>query len=364
MVIAAILTVPCSIALLPAGPVLRLLGQPASIVPDATGYVLALIPGMLPVFAFVVLRQSLQAMHRTGPIIATILGANVANIFFNWILIYGRLGFPAWGPIGAAVATSLSRWLMAIGLLVLGWKWLGPSLVPLRREALAVAPLVRMFRIGLPIGAQYFLEISAFSLIALFMGWLGTREIAGHQIALNLASVTFMVPLGVSAAAAVRVGHAVGRGDPDGARRAAALAIVMGAGFMSLCMALFLLAPGPLARLYTGEESVAALAATLIPIAGFFQVFDGLQVVSIGIMRGVGDTKTPMMVNILGFWLLGIPLSAWLGFRAHMGAQGLWWGLVAALGCVAVFLLLRVRVRLRGDLKRLAVEEEPAGDVA
>ena len=363
LLIATMLAVPASLALLPAGAVLRVLRQPEAIVPDAAGYVRALIPGMFPLFAFIVLRQSLQAMHRMRPVVATIVIANLANIVLNWILIFGRLGAPAYGPVGAAVATSLSRWLMAAALLALGWRALGPSLRPLRREAFALKPLGRTVMIGLPIGAQYFLEISAFSLIALFMGWLGTREIAGHQIALNLASVSFMVPLGISAAASVRVGNAVGRGDPAGARSAAMLALVFGTAFMGLCGGLFILAPGPLARLYTNEPAVAALAATLIPIAGFFQVFDGIQVVSIGIMRGLGDTRTPMIVNVLGFWLLGIPLSAWLGFGAGLGARGLWWGLVAALACVAVFLVVRVRIRLRGEMTRLVVDEEPAREV-
>ena len=358
MIIAAGLTLPASLALLPAETALRHLGQPEAILPLAAVYVRALIPGVFPLFAFVVLRQSLQAMHRMAPIVVTIVGANLVHILVNWVLIFGRLGFPAYGALGAALSTSLSRWLMAAVLLVLGWSTLGASLLPFRSESLAVRPLGRMVGIGLPIGTQYLLEIGAFGVIALFMGWIGTREIAGHQIAINLASVTFMIPLGLSSAASVRVGNAVGRGDPPGARSAAILALVFGAGFMGLCGATFLLAPGALARLYTADPAVAALAATLIPIAGFFQVFDGLQVVSIGVMRGLGDTRTPMIVNVLGFWFLGVPLSAWLGFGAGRGAVGLWWGLVAGLACVAVFLLLRLRSRLAGEMPRLVIDEE------
>jgi len=360
LVIAAGLTVPLTLAMLPASSVLTALHQPAEVVPVAARYVWVCTPGVLPFLAFVVLRQSLQAMHRTAPIVVTILTANLANAGLNWVLIFGRLGFPPLGAVGAACATSISRWLMLGLLLLAGWKSLRPFIAPLRRDALAPRPLARMLRLGLPIGAQYELEVGAFAAIALLMGLLGTREIAGHQIAINLASLTFMVPLGVSSAAAVRVGHAVGRGDPRGARRSAAVALLAGSLFMSLTAALFLALPGPLARLYTGEAGVAAIAAALIPIAGVFQVFDGLQVVSIGALRGMGDTSAPMVVNILGFWLIGMPASIFLAFARRGGAAGLWWGMVLGLAAVAIFLLARVRGRLGREMSPLAMDEETA----
>jgi len=189
---------------------------------------------------------------------------------------------------------------------------------------------------------------------------MGTVQLAGHQVALNLASLTFMVPLGVSTAAAVLVGHAAGRGDAAEARRAAGAALLCGVGFMVASAMVMLAAPGPLARLYTTDAAVAALAASLIPIAGVFQVFDGIQVVSIGILRGVADTRTPMLVNVLGFWLVGLPVSATLGFATAAGPRGLWWGLTAGLVLVALVLLWRARRRLAGGVARVVIDHDPA----
>jgi MATE family multidrug resistance protein len=162
-----------------------------------------------------------------------------------------------------------------------------------------------------------------------------------------------MVPLGVGAAAAVRVGHAVGARNAAAARRAAAIALALGVGFMSLSAALFIAAPLPLARVYTADTRVLAVAALLIPIAGVFQVFDGIQAVCAGVLRGIGDTRAPLVVNLVGFWMIGVPVSAYLGFRTSARAAGLWWGFVAGLGAVAIFLLLRIRARMRGRIARV-----------
>jgi MATE family multidrug resistance protein len=203
---------------------------------------------------------------------------------------------------------------------------------------------------------QFQLEFSAFAAIALLMGRFGTPEMAGHQIALNLASLTFMVPLGVAGAAAVLVGQAVGRGDQSGARASARTSLIVGVGFMSVSAAVMLLVPELIARLYTSDPVAAALAAMLIPIAGVFQIFDGVQAVCGGVLRGAGDTRTPMLVNIIGFWLIGIPTSLYLGFRTPAGPAGLWWGLVAGLAAVAIILLVRVRISLRRALVRLVMD--------
>ena len=205
-------------------------------------------------------------------------------------------------------------------------------------------------------GPAYWVPVAAgvgsFAVAALLIGWLGTYAMGAHQIAINLASLTYMVPLGVSAAAAVRVGYAVGRGDPPGARRSAAAALACGGAFMLLAGILFFAVPGGLARLYTEESAVIAIASTLIPIAGFFQVFDGLQIVAAGVLRGLGDTRAPLVINLFGFWLIGLPVSVFLAFVAGAGPAGIWWGFVAGLGSVAVFLLGRVRFRLRREMRR------------
>jgi MATE family multidrug resistance protein len=345
---------------LPARAVLSLLGQPADVVPIAASFVRVSIPGAFPFYAFIVLRQTLQAMRRTRPIVVTIVAANVANVVLNLWLVFGGAGVPPLGAVGSALATTISRWLMLGCLLALAGRELLPLLRPLRREALDRRALAGMLVLGVPIGVQMGLEFGVFAVIALLMGRIGTEAMAGHQIAINLASLTFMVPLGVSGAAAVLVGHAIGRGDPDGVRRAAAASLATGAAFMTLSATAFTVAPGWLARWYTSEPGVVAVAAALIPLAGVFQVFDGIQVVSTGVLRGAGDTRAPMIINVLGFWLLGFPVSLWLGFGAGHGPVGLWWGLVAGLAAVAAFLVLRVRRRLARGVARVRVEAQDA----
>ena len=353
LVLALLLAAPVAVLLWPAAPVLRALGQPAEVVPDAVGYVRASIPGVLPYLAFVVLRQTLQAMRHVRAIVVAIVVANVVNVGLNWVLIFGRLGVPAFGVVGSAWASTLGRWLMAALLLAGAWRTLRPALRPWRADARRLRALAPLVRLGLPIGTQQALEFGAFGAVGLLMGRLGTVSMAGHQTALNLAALTFMVPLGVGAAAAVRVGHAVGAGDARGARRAAGAALACGVGFMVASAIVLLAVPGALARLYTTDAAVLALAASLIPIAGVFQVFDGLQVVSLGVLRGAGDTRVPMLVNVVGFWLLGLPLGGWLALRGGMGPQGLWWGLVAGLAVVGLVLGARVRWRLRAEVGRV-----------
>jgi len=353
---ALIFAIPSGMILLPGEAFLGFLNQPPEVAPVAAGYARAAIPGLFPFLGFVVLRQTLQAMGRMKPIVFTMVVANLVNLLFNWILIYGHLGVPEMGAVGSGWASSISRWIMFLGLLGLGWPLLRSHLRPLRPEAFRMGPLMRMIRLGSPIGIQMSLEYGAFGATGIFMGWMGSLAMAGHQVALNLASLTFMVPLGVSQATAILVGHGVGMEDPRAARRAAGAGLVLGVGFMSGTALLFLVFPEGLARIYSGEAPVLALAATLIPLAGFFQIFDGLQVVSAGILRGVGDTRTPMVLNLLGFWCIGMPVGLWLGFRTSLGPAGLWWGLVLGLSSVAVLLLIRVRTRMGQGLARILID--------
>jgi MATE family multidrug resistance protein len=358
LVLALGLTIPMVVVLGVAEPMFSLLRQPPGVVPIAAGYVKASIVGLFPFLVFTVLRQSLQAMKRMAPIVWTIVLANLANVLLNWMLVYGRFGAPELGAVGTGWASSISRLMMAVGLLAFAWGALRPYVIPFRRDAMAPLPLVRMLRVGAPIGAQFMLEGGIFGTVAILMGVLGPIEVAAHHVALNMAALTFMVPLGISAAATVLVGHAVGRADPEDARGASKAAIVLGVGFMATMAIVMLGLPALLARAYTTDTTVIALAATLIPIAGVFQIFDGLQVVSIGILRGVGDTRTPLIVNLLGFWLLGLPVSLWLAFELDLGPQGLWWGLVAGLAAVATALLVRVRVQLGQEMRRLVIDDE------
>ena len=358
LIISVALSVVVSLLLLPVRQMLQLLHQPPALVPIATSYVLVSILGVVPFLAFTVLRQTLQAVGAARLIVWVIVGANLTNLALNWIFIYGHFGSPAMGAVGSAWATCVSRWLMAILLLVRGWPALRRTLVPWRAATQHLAPLRAVLRLGLPIGLHQGLELGVFAAIGVLMGVLGTTEMAAHQIAINLASLTFMVPLGIGAAAAVRVGHAAGAGDVSGARESARAALFCGAGFMVAAAIVLLSIPTMIAHLYTRDVPVLALAAALIPIAGVFQVFDGIQAVCAGVLRGLGDTSSAFVINLTGFWLAGFPLSVYLGFHTSLRALGLWWGLVAGLGVVAVLLLLRVRYRLARPIRRTMVESD------
>ena len=355
--LSALLSLVVGVALWPGEAVLGALRQPAEIVPHAAAYARASIPGVLPFYLFLVLRQTLQAFGRMAPIVAVVLGANVVNAALNWVLMLGNLGAPRLGPVGSAWSTTISRWVMALGLLAAGWGTLAPHLRRVAPRALRAAPLGRTFWLGAPIGAQFVLEMGAFGAITVLAGLFGTTALAGHEITLNLASLTFMVPLGVAGAASVLVGRAVGAGDADGARRHAASSLLCGAGVMTASAVLLVAAPRAIAGLYTRDAGVLAVAAVLIPIAGVFQVFDGTQVVAGGILRGSGDTRAPLVANLAGFWVVGVPLGAWLAFSLGTGPAGLWWGAAAGLGAVAALLVWRVRRRMAGPVARLLVDQ-------
>ena len=352
VVLSLILAAGASLMLAWAGPVLRAFRQPEEVVPIAAAYTGALIGGVLPFYGFVLVRQTLQAMGTVAPIIVAVVLANGLNVLANWVLIYGNWGAPAMGAVGSGWATAICRWFMIAVVLALGWRTLRPYLRKARREAVAKRPLWRMIRLGTPIGFHYVLEFGAFGAIGIFMGWLGPVALAGHQIALNLAVVTFMLAVGVAQAAAVMVGTSVGAGDPDRARRFAGAAVIVCCLVMTFTATIFLSLAEPLAGLFTDAAGVAAVAAALIPVAGVFQLFDGIQVVCAGALRGVADTLRPLVYNLLAFWLVGLPVSLWLGFSAGAGPAGLWWGLAVALGVVAVLILRRGWRRFGGPLTR------------
>ncbi|HUP89703.1 MAG TPA: MATE family efflux transporter [Longimicrobiales bacterium] len=337
-------------------PILEGLHQPPDVIPLAVNYVYVVAPSILPLLAFIVLRQTLQSMGRIRPIIWTIVGANLMNWFFNWVFIYGKFGAPKLGVVGSALATTLSRFAMFFALLLLGWSLLQPHL-QLRRDSFAMKPIGRMLKLGLPIGIGQFFEYANFGGIAILMGLLGMNEMAAHQVAINIASFTFMVPAGVASAAAVLVGNAIGRGDPDGARRAAKASLAVGAGFMVMSAALMVVIPHQLAGVYTNDAGVLAIAVVLLPIAGLFQVFDGVQVVGAGVLRGTGDTRVPMLIALAGFWIVGMPISVYFGLYTPAGAAGLWWGFVAGLAAVAIFLLFRIKHRFSGELTRIIMDD-------
>ncbi|HRP07679.1 MAG TPA: MATE family efflux transporter [Gemmatimonadales bacterium] len=355
IVLAILVSLPLMLLLLLAEPAVRLLGQPEELVPGVSTYVTILIPGVLPFLLFSVARQTLQAMHRVAPVVVVIVLANLANVVLNYWLIFGGLGVQPMGIAGSAWATTASRWLMLGALLVIARRELLPSIRYWSRDVFDLSALGALLRLGLPIGAQLEIEMATFGAVAMLMGRFGTLEVASHQVALNLASLTFMVPMGVGMSAAVLVGKAIGAGDQIRARAAARSALLVGAGFMVCTAVMFTLVPSLLAGLYTSDVAVVAFAATLLPIAGVFQVFDGLQVVSAGILRGLGDTGVPMLINLFGFGVVGLTASLLLAYRTTLGPVGLWWGLVIGITTVAVTLLARVAVMFRRRLVRVEV---------
>lgn len=352
IVLAVAVSIPFGLFLWDTQGMLRAFGQPEAVVVDSAAYARAIIWGLPAYYLFVAFRQPLQAMSVVRQAVAAIVFGNLLNVAANWLLIFGNLGFPAMGVRGSAYATSISRWGMFFWLLLASRQQLAPFWSGFNAAALDLKRYLRLLRIGLPIGFHQSIEVLLFSAVALLMGRMGVAALAGHQIAINLASLSFMVPLGISGAAATRVGNAIGRRDMPGARRAAMASLLLGGGVMVVFATVFAVFPEPLARLYTRDVPTLAMAAALLPIAAVFQVFDGLQVVGTGVLRGAADTAFPAVLALLGFWALGLPSGWLLGFRFSQGATGLWWGLTIGLAAVALLLLARIAARFRGDIGR------------
>jgi len=312
--------------------------------------------------AWLALRQTLQAMGRLRAIVIVAVLGNGLNVIGNGAFMNGWWGLPALGAVGCAWSTVLVEWAMVLGLFAVAWPLLGPLVRPLRPRAAALGPMLRVVRLGVPIGVAIALESGAFNAIQFLMGSFGSRVMAGHRTAIVIASTSFMVPLGISMAASVRVGHAVGAGDGDASRRAALVALISGGAVMAGFGLVFLALPGPLARAFSQDPAVIAVTLSLLPIAAAFQLFDGLQVVAAGVLRGTADTAWPSLLNFVGYWVLGLPVGAYLAFGAHEGPRALWWGLAGGLALVAVALLIRVRRRLSGDVARFDVEGAPAAE--
>jgi MATE family multidrug resistance protein len=224
------------------------------------------------------------------------------------------------------------------------------------RASFDLGGMRRYLRLGIPVGIQLTLEANAFTVAMIMVGWIGVVQLAAHQIVINMASFTFMMPLGVGIGASVRVGNLIGARDPERLRVACLTAFSMGGGVMSLSAAIFVLFRDSLPRLYIEDPAVVALAALLLPIAGAFQIFDGLQVVGGGLMRGMGRPKAGAVVNVIGFYIVGLPLAWLLAFPLGLGVVGIWWGMAAALGGVALMLFLWVMRTSRRPLSELTVD--------
>jgi len=299
--------------------------------------------GTLPLLLYAATRRYLQGVGQVRVVTVTYVLANLVNWFLNWVLIYGKLGMPALGVNGSAISTVFARITMAVALLGFAWRYERKRGHPLFRHWAApqAARLKRLLRLGASAAGQILLEVGAWNLATFSAGYLTPVALATHQIVLNYASVTYMVPLGLSAAAAVSVGHAVGAGDAPRARRAGWMGLALGAGFMLLAAVVLLLWPVPLIELYTRDVRVLAVGPRLLAIVAAFELFDGIQTVSTGALRGLGETHAPMIANLVGYWVLGLPLGFFLCFGLKWGIYGLWIGLTLALIVIALALIAR-----------------------
>jgi MATE family multidrug resistance protein len=353
--LAALLAPPLMLLIWAASRALPSFGVHPQVQPLAISYLTLLDLGLLPLLLYAAFRRYLQGMSTVHPVMFALISANIVNAFFNWVLIYGKLGMPAMGTDGSALATTAARVYMAavLGIAIVWTDHRRRSGLWQVSRRIEPARLRQLFALGAPAAWTVTLEVGVFSAATAFAGKLEPRALAAHQIALNLAALTFMVPLGFQSSGAVLVGQAIGRRDPRGASRAGWLALAVIAACMVLTGSIFFAIPARLIGLFTEDAQVIAIGVSLLFVAALFQLFDGVQSVATGILRGVGNTRTPMWSNFVGHWLFGLPVGWSLCFLAGWGVVGLWTGLSVGLTLVAITLVgvwMKTTRRLRADL--------------
>ena len=319
-------------------PLLHLMNVEPTIIPIAQGYMNAISWGLPFISAYMALRFFNEAIGATKPGMYFALIGVIVNIAGNFVFMYGYLGFPAMGAVGTGWASALVAVVMFLGLLVYtvrrkSYKRFG-IFERLGRPSMEI--FRELIHIGLPNGMSAFMEVSMFALVTLLMGSIGTIAVAGHQIAINFCSITFMMPLGLSTAITVRIGQAMGRKKPYQARHSGLTGISLSVMIMTCTALIMWLIPEVVAHLYTQDQEVVTIAVSLLHVAAFFQISDGLQVSGLGALRGLKDTKIPMVVNLIAYWIIGLPLGYYLGITLDMGPRGLWIGLVAGLTAAAI----------------------------
>ena len=322
---------------------IKYMDQTPRVTEYAESYMKILAFSVIPFLGFQVYRQFLEGISLVKPPMYIAIFSNTFNALFNWVFIYGHFGFDAMGLDGAGVSTLLSRIIMVAIIIVYVIKAKGlqkydPSL---RFRKLDWKLMKKIIHIGLPSGFQYFLEIAAFSFSAVMIGWLGAAALAAHQIAMNLAAVSYMIILGISAAGTIRVGNAVGQKDRGEVRKAGFTALVLADIVMFGFAIIFILFRYQLPQLYVENEAVIKLASSLLIIASLFQLFDGLQATAVGILRGLTDVKLPLIISFCSYWLIGLPVGYYLGFVHNLGTLGVWVGFLVGLICVGISLTFR-----------------------
>jgi MATE family multidrug resistance protein len=317
--------------------------QPPAVVVQATSYTKILGLSVIPTLVFHTYKQFIEGLSIMRPAMIVTLIANIINFIGNWIFIYGNLGFPAYGLNGAGWATFSSRTFMALVLMfyVMKTNYFKQFDVSLHFKNISLPVIRKILSLGLPSGFQYFFEVGAFSFAVVMVGWLGTKPLAAHQIAINLASISFMAVLGISAAGGIRVGNAVGQKSISETRKAGFTALLLGAAVMATSGITFVILKRFLPSLYIDDKTVISIASSLLIIAALFQISDGIQAVGIGILRGLTDVKIPTLITFTAYWIIGLPIAYLLGFVFHLGVQGVWIGLLTGLTASAVMLTLR-----------------------
>ncbi len=328
---------------------LGFVGIAPELIPITTGFLKAVAWGVPGLCLFQVLRSYSEGISQTRPVMYTSIAALATNIFGDYVLIYGKFGLPRMGAVGCGVATAVVMWVDAaiMAVYIVTRKIYEPDRVFAKFERPNWAELRKLLRLGVPMSASWFMEASLFAAVALLIGTLGTTAVAGHQIALNVAAITFMVPLGISMAITVRVGQAMGRGDPPAARLAGFAGISLAAAFMAVCALTMLTFPNLIARIYTPDPLVRQMGVTLLHMAAIFQISDGMQVSAAGALRGLKDTKVPMLITLVAYWIIGMPLGYTLGIVLGGGARAMWIGIICGLTVAAALLNTRFYLRTK-----------------
>jgi len=330
-----------------AADLIQYLDQPEDVQIQATSYMKILGLSAVPLLLFQSYKQFIEGLSVMRPAMIITLIANLVNAFTNWLLIFGNWGFPALELDGAGWATFASRLFMALALMgfVMNNKFFKRYDVSFNYKSINWPVIKKILSLGLPSGFQYFFEVGAFAFAVVMVGWLGTAQLAAHQIALNLASISFMAVLGISVAGSIRVGNAVGMKDITETRRAGFTASFLGASIMFCAGIIFILGRNFLPTLYVNDEVVISYASSLLVIAALFQLSDGTQAVGIGILRGLTDVKIPTAITFIAYWIVGLPVGYLLGFTLELGVQGVWIGLLLGLTTSAILLTLRFNSR-------------------
>jgi len=353
--LAVVAAVPVGLLWLATSPVLLAFGQDPATVAIAERYVRVQLPALPFLLLFQVIRQYLQARGIVRSAMWIGFGSIPVNAGLNALLIFGLAGLPRLGAVGAGIATAITQVLMLVALLfsmrIFRLQRGARTLIDPRR--LRRAHLAEIARYGAPLALQLAMEYWAFAIASLWAGRLGATELAAHSIALNLAAVSYMVPLGISSAATTRVGHKIGARDPEGAQRAGHVALALGGGTMLVFAAIYIGGRSLIPLAFTRDAAVVGLTASILPILAAFELFDGLQVVGGGVLRGIGATRMAAFANLLGYYALGLPLGYWLGNPSRLGLAGIWWGL--ALGLFGVAATLLVWIRARGPRSAVAI---------